>query len=194
MNARVKSLYLCAASASIACLLPIAPAAAQQQAGAYSGHTADGNAISFDVVGDAQGHFALSDLAIQFTAGCVQTGSSITQSWHFFFSAGLPIEHGRVKHVENNPQLYLLNSLNFHGTRVTGTTEARLPILVPGKTSQTAQLCASGKQAFEAKLQTPEGSGPFDHPGTARLRSPERTAILEWSSDGVTHQELRKQP
>jgi hypothetical protein len=168
--------------------------AAAQQAGAYNGHTADGNAISFDVVSDAQGHLALSDLAIQFTAGCVQTGSSITQSWHFFFSRGLPIEHGHVRHLENNPQLYLMNSLNFHGDRVNGTTEARLPMLVPGKPSQTAQLCASGKQAFEATFQSPDGTSPFDHPGTARLKSPERTAILEWSSDGVTHQELRKQP
>ncbi|HEX3943981.1 MAG TPA: hypothetical protein VHW69_07835 [Rhizomicrobium sp.] len=193
MKARVKSLCLLAASASLACLLPIAQAAAQQ-AGAYRGHTADGNAISFDVVGDSQGHLALSDLAIQFTAGCGQTGSSITQSWHFFFPTGLPIEHGHVRHLENNPQLYLMNSLNFHGDRVNGTTEARLPMLVPGKPSQTAQLCASGKQAFEATFQSPEGSSPFDHPGTARLKSPERTAILEWSSDGVTHQELRKQP
>jgi hypothetical protein len=193
MKARVKSLCLLAASASLACLLPIAQAAAQQ-AGAYRGHTADGNAISFDVVGDSQGHLALSDLAIQFTAGCGQTGSSITQSWHFFFPTGLPIEHGHVRHLENNPQLYLMNSLNFRGDRVNGTTEARLPMLVPGKPSQTAQLCASGKQAFEATFQSPEGSSPFDHPGTARLKSPERTAILEWSSDGVTHQELRKQP
>jgi hypothetical protein len=194
MNTRVKSLCLVAASASFVSFLPVAQAAAQQQVGAYSGHTADGNAISFDVVSDGQGHLALSDLAIQFTAGCVQTGSSVTQSWHFFFSAGLPIEHGHVKHVENNPQLYLLNNLNFHDNRVTGTTEARLPMLVPGKPAQAAQLCASGKQAFEAKFQSPEGASPFDHPGTARLKSPERTAILEWSSDGVTHQELRKQP
>jgi hypothetical protein len=193
MNARVKSLCLLAASTSLACFLPMAQAAAQQ-AGAYNGHTADGNAISFDVVSDAQGYLALSDLAIQFTAGCVQTGSSITQSWHFFFSRGLPIEHGHVRHLENNPQLYLMNSLNFHGDRVNGTTEARLPMLVPGKPSQTAQLCASGKQAFEATFQSPDGTSPFDHPGTARLKSPERTAILEWSSDGVTHQELRKQP
>jgi hypothetical protein len=193
MGIRVKSLSVLAASVSFAWLLSVGQAAAGQ-AGAYTGHTADGNSISFDVVNDGQGHLALTDLAIQFTVGCLQTGSSITQSWHFFFSAGLPIEHGRVKHLENGPQLYLLNSLNFHGNRVAGTTEARLPVLVPGKASQSAQLCNSGKQAFEATLQSAEGSGPFDHPGTVRLKSPQRTAILEWSSDGVTHQELRKQP
>jgi hypothetical protein len=188
-----KSLCLWGLTASVAALLGAAPASAQQ-IGVYSGHTADGNAISFNVVTDAQGQPALADVAIQFTAGCTQTGSSITQHWHFFFSKGLPIVNGHVKHLENNPQLHLLNSLNFNSRqKVTGTTEARLPVLVAGKPANTVQLCTSAKQAFEATLQS-ENASPFDHPGTARLRSPERTAILEWSSEGVTHQELRAQP
>jgi hypothetical protein len=178
------------ASAAFLCALPLAQAAAQP-AGAYAGHTADGNAISFDIGSNAQGQPALMDLAIKFTAACGQSGSSISQSWHFFFSAGLPVVNGHVKHLEDNPQLHLLNSLSFHGNGVTGSTEARLPVL-NGK-SGAVQLCASGKQAFEASFQNADGAGPFDHPGTARLKAPERTAILEWSSQGITHQELRKE-
>ncbi len=191
MNTAAKRIALGLASAAFFCLLPLTQAAAQQ-AGFYTGRTADGNAISFDVGTNAQGQLALMDLAIKFTAACSQSGSSISQSWHFFFSGGLPIVNGHVKHLENNPQLYLLNSLSFHGDHVSGSTEARLPVLNDGK-SGAMQLCASGKQAFKAGFQSADGIGPFDHPGTARLKAPERTAILEWSSQGLTHQELRKE-
>src|ERR1041385_9018742 len=149
------------ASLALLCALPLAQAAAQT-GGAYAGHTADGNAISFYIGTDVQGQPALMDLAIKFTAACGQSGSSISQSWHFFFSGGLPIVNGHVKHLENNPQLYLLNSLSVHGNQVTGSTEARLPVLNGGK-SGAVQVCAAGKQAFEASFQSPDGAGPFDH-------------------------------
>ena len=187
-----KSFARLAASASILALLPLAQAAAQPS-GSYSGRTADGNPVSFDVATDAQGQPVLTHVAIQFTAGCAQSGSSITQSWQFFFSGGLPIVHGHVKHIENDPQLYLLNSIAFHGTRATGTTEARLPVLMAGKSPSSVQLCASAKQAFEAEFQSADSAHLFDHPGNARLKAPERTAILEWSSQGIMHQEMRKQ-
>src|SRR6476646_5413161 len=180
------------ATASILCLVPAAQASAQQT-GSYSGRTADGNPISFDVASDAQGQMVLTHVAIQFTAACAQSGTSVTQSWQFFFSSGLPIVHGHAKHVENNPQLYLLNGITFHGAHATGTTEARLPIRILGKPPAAVQLCASAKQAFEAGFQTADSGHLFDHPGNARLKAPERTAILEWSSQGVTHQELWKQ-
>ncbi|MBV9063198.1 MAG: hypothetical protein JOY77_09770 [Alphaproteobacteria bacterium] len=185
-----KGLGLAAACATLFCALPLAQAAAQQ-VGAYAGRTADGNTISFDVALDGQGQPALMDLAIKFTAACGQSGSSISQSWHFFFSAGLPIVNGHVKQLEDNPQLLLLNSLSFHDHRVTGSTEARLPII--DAKSGAAQLCTSSKQAFKATFQSADGASPFDHPGTARLKAPQRTAILEWSSQGVLHQELRKE-
>lgn len=187
-----KNLKLLAASASVLCLLPVAHALAQQT-GSYSGRTADGNPISFDVAADAQGQLVLTHVAVQFTAACAQSGTSVTQSWQFFFSAGLPIAHGHVKHIENNPQLYLLNGITFHGTRATGSTEARLPVLLPDKAPNAVQLCVSSKQAFEAAFQSADSAHLFDHPGNARLKAPERTAILEWSSQGVTHQELWKQ-
>ncbi len=98
-----------------------------------------------------------------------------------------------MKHIENDPQLYLLNSIAFHGTRATGTTEARLPVLMAGKSPSSVQLCASAKQAFEAEFQSADSAHLFDHPGNARLKAPERTAILEWSSQGIMHQEMRKQ-
>src|ERR1051325_4526342 len=120
MRKFAKNLGRLAASASLLCLLPIAQAAAQQT-GSYSGHTADGNPISFDVATDVQGQPVLTHVAVQFTAACAQSGTSITQSWQFFFSRGLPIVHGHVKHVENNPQLYLLNGITFHGTHATGS-------------------------------------------------------------------------
>lgn len=161
--------------------------------GSYIGQTADGNAIRFDVVNDVRGRPVLADLSLSFTAACGVTGSSVSQSWRFFFSKGLPIENGHVKHLENNPQLYLMDSIKFVGKRVTGTTEARLPVLIGGKSPGGVQLCASAKQAFEASFQSTESANPFEHPGNARLKSPERTAILEWSSQGVTHQELRNE-
>jgi hypothetical protein len=187
-----KNLGRVAASAFFLCLLAVAHAAAQQT-GSYSGHTADGNPISFDVATDAQGQLVLTHVAIQFTAACAQSGSSVTQSWQFFFSGGLRIVHGHVKHIENNPQLYLLNNIIFHPTGATGSTEARLPVLVAGKSPNSVQLCASAKQAFEAGFQSADSAHLFDHPGNARLKAPDRTAILEWSSQGITHQELRKQ-
>ena len=187
-----KRLGRLAATVSFLCLLPATQAAAEQT-GSYSGRTADGNPISVDVATDAQGQPVLTHVSIQFTAACAQSGTSIAQSWQFFFSGGLPIVHGHVKHIENNPQLFLLNSISFHSGRATGTTEALLPVLVPGKSPSSVQLCASGKQAFEAGFQSADSGHLFDHPGNARLKAPERTAILEWSSQGITHQELRKQ-
>lgn len=192
MKHLLKTACLAAASISFTCGFPLAHAFAQQS-GSFIGHTADGNPIRFDVVNDPQGQPVLADLSLTFTAACGASGSSIAQSWHFFFSRGLPIVHGHVKHLENNPQLYLLNSITFDGKRVTGMTEARLPVLIPGKSPNSVQLCSSAKQAFEASFQTAESANPFDHPGTTRLKTPERTAILEWSSHGVTHQELRKE-
>ena len=192
MNARAKLLGI-VASAALASTLPLAQATAAQQAGTYSGHTADGNAISFDVGTNPQGQPVLLDVAIKFTALCPQAGSSITQSWKFFFSNGLPIVHGHVKHVENNPQLYLLNAINIHGGKASGTTEAKLPMLEPGKSPGGAQLCYSASQAFEAAYQEADGAQLFGQPGDAHLKTPARTAILEWSSQGVTHQELRKE-
>lgn len=192
MNVRAQ-LFGFVASAALAGILSAAPAIAAQQSGTYSGHTADGNAISFDVGINPQGQPVLLDVAVRFTASCPQAGSSISQAWKFFFSNGLPLVHGHVKHLENNPQLYLLNAINFHGGQVTGTTEAKLPLLTPGKPPNGAQLCYSASQAFEASYQSPESASPFDHPGDPHLKTPQRTAILEWSSQGVTHQELRKE-
>jgi hypothetical protein len=182
---------LLAGAASLTFLLPAAQAAAQQ-AGAYVGHTADGNLISFDVGVDAQGQPVLTDLAIKFTAACAQSGSSVTQSWQFFFGTGLPIVHGHVKQIENTPQLYLLDSISFHNGRATGATEARLPVLTDAK-SQSVQLCSSAKQAFEANFQTVDSAHLFDHPGNARLKAPQRTSVLEWSSQGMTYQQLTRQ-
>ena len=64
---------------------------------------------------------------------------------------------------------------------------------LPDKSPNAVQLCVSSKQAFEAAFQSADSGHLFDHPGNARLKAPERTAILEWSSQGVTHQELWKQ-
>ncbi|MBV9569837.1 MAG: hypothetical protein JO056_01170 [Alphaproteobacteria bacterium] len=178
--------------AGAALLFSVASAQAQQ-VGSYIGRTADGNRIRFDIVSDAQGQLAIADLSLSFSAACGQTGTSMTQSWQFIFSKGLPIVGEHVKHVENNPQLYLVNSISFDGKKVTGTTEARLPVLLGGKSPGAVQLCVSGKQAFEATFQSADNANPFENPGRARLKTPERTAILEWSSQGAMHQELRKQ-
>lgn len=167
--------------------------AAAQQAGAYSGQTADGSPISFDVGMNAQGQPALMDMSIRFTAACPQSGSSITQSWRFFFYSGLPIVNGRVKHLENNPQLYLLDNVKFGKHSATGTTEARLPVLLPGKSPVAVQMCASAPQAFKAEFHPADGANPFERAGDARLRTPERTAILEWSDQTGVHQEMRKE-
>lgn len=174
-------------------LLSASVPAQAQQIGSYSGRTADGNRIRFDIVSNAQGQLAIADLSLSFSAACGQTGTSIAQSWQFIFSKGLAITREHVKHVENNPQLYLMNNITFDGRKVTGTTEARLPVLLGGKSPNAVQLCVSDKQAFEATFQSADNTNPFDRPGHARLRTPERTAILEWSSGGVMHQELRKQ-
>jgi hypothetical protein len=164
-----------------------------QQVGSYSGQTADGSPISFDVGVNAQGQPALMDMSVRFTAACAQSGSSVTQSWKFFFYSGLPIADGKVKHLENNPQLYLLNNVRFGQHSASGTTEARLPVLLSGKSSSTVQLCGSSAQAFKAKFHEADGSHLFEHAGDAHLKTPERTAILEWSDQGGVHQELRKE-
>lgn len=167
--------------------------ASAEPVGSYIGQTADGNAVRFDLVTDNKGHLALADLSLSFTAACGVSGSAVTQSWQFFFSKGLPVTKGRVKHVENSPQLYVANNLKFDGKHVTGTTEARLPVFGGNGSSGGVQLCVSAKQAVEATFQSADSTNPFEHSGTARFKSPERTAILEWSSQGVDHQELRKE-
>jgi hypothetical protein len=188
---RLGTLCGAAAFAGAACFAFAAQPAFAQQAGAYSGQTADGNPITFDVGVNAQGQAALMDMSVRFTAACPQSGSSITQSWKFFFYTGIPIVNGRVKHIENNPQLYLLNTVKFGNRSASGATEARLPVLIAGKNS--VQLCTSLPQAFKAKFHPADGSNPFERPGDAHLKTPERTAILEWSEQGVVHQELRKE-
>jgi hypothetical protein len=191
MGTRLGSLCRAAALAGAGSLILAAQSASAQQAGAYSGQTADGNPITFDVGVNAQGQAALMDMSIRFTAVCPQSGTSITQSWKFFFYTGIPIVNGRVRHIENNPQLYLLNNVKFGNHSASGTTEARLPVLVADKNS--VQLCTSSSQAFKTKFHAADGSNPFERPGDAHLRTPERTAILEWSEQGVVHQEMRKE-
>jgi hypothetical protein len=193
MGMRFTSLCRAAALAGAGCVVLAAQPASAEQAGAYSGHTADGNAITFDVGVNAQGQPALMDMSIRFTAACSQSGSSITQSWKFFFYNGLPIANGRVKHLENNPQLYLLNNVKFGSHSASGTTEARLPVLIAGKSGTSVQLCASAPQAFKAEFHPADGSNPFERAGDAHFRTPTRTAILEWSEQGVVHQEMRKE-
>ena len=190
---RLGSLCRAAALAGAGFVVLAAQSASAQQAGAYSGRTADGNAITFDVGVNAQGQAALMDMSVRFTATCPQSGSSITQSWKFFFYSGLPIVNGRVKHLENNPQLYLLNSVKFGKHGASGTTEARLPVLIAGKSGSSVQLCASAPQAFKAEFHPVDGSNPFESAGDAHFKTPTRTAILEWSEQGVVHQELRKE-
>lgn len=190
---RLGSLCRAAALAGAGFLVLAVQSALAEQAGAYSGRTADGNAVTFDVGVNAQGQAALMDMSVRFTAACPQSGSSITQSWKFFFYTGLPIVNGHVKHLENNPQLYLLNNVKFGKHGASGTTEARLPVLIAGKSGNGVQLCASAPQAFRAEFHPADGSNPFERAGEAHFSTPTRTAILEWSEQGVVHQELRKE-
>ena len=192
MGKRAGSVCLAAAIAGVTGIAMAGQPALAEQAGSYSGHTADGSPISFDVGVNAQGQPALMDMSVRFTAACAQNGSSVTQSWKFFFYSGLPIVNGKVKHLENNPQLYLLNNVKFGKHSAAGSTEARLPILLSGKSSSSVQLCASSPQAFKAKFHEADSAHLFEGGGDAHLKTPERTAILEWSDQGGVHQELRK--
>jgi hypothetical protein len=167
---------------SAICAVGIAFPAAAQQAGTYSGVTADGNPISFSLGSDPNtGKLELTSLNVTFKAECAATGTSITKGYYIGLATGTDVRKGKVSYVYRaDPQIYIGTTIDFpNKTTATGSTGSRIALLVPGNPPSKAQLCVSQRQAFQATFQT-AGAAPesiFDS-----------TPTVQWSSKGVVHQ------
>jgi len=167
---------------SALCAVGIAFPAAAQEAGTYSGLTADGNPISFSLGSDPNtGKLELTSLNVTFKAQCPATGTSITKGYYIGLATGTDVRKGKVSYVYSaDPQVYISTAIDFpNKTTATGSTGSRIALLIPGTPPSKAQLCVSQRQAFQATFQT-AGAAPesiFDS-----------TPTVQWSSKGVVHQ------
>ncbi len=167
---------------SALCMVGIGFPAAAQEAGTYSGQTADGNPISFSLGSDPNtGKLELTSLNVTFKAQCAATGTSVTKGYYIGLATGTDVRKGKVSYVYSaDPQIYISTAIDFpNKTTASGSTGSRIALLIPGSPPSKAQLCVSQRQAFQAAFQTagPAPESIFDS-----------TPTVQWSSKGVVHQ------
>ena len=142
---------------SVLCAMALSTPGSAQQAGTYSGTSADGQPISFTVGLDGDSVLAVTGASISFEAPCKGgTAPTLFSGWGFGTDA--VITNKRASLVAPDPFFYITASLRFVGSNVTGTITTRAPYLDPGKTPPNkADFCESPLQAYSATFS---GTGP----------------------------------
>jgi hypothetical protein len=142
---------------SALCAMAVSTAGWAQQAGTYSGTSADGSNVSFTVGTDSNNDLAVTGASINFTAPC-KGGTTPTVYSGWGFGTDAVITKNKASMVASDNFFYITADLKFSGSTVTGTVTTRVPDLDPGSTPPTkADFCESPKQAFSATLN---GTGP----------------------------------
>jgi hypothetical protein len=132
--------------------------ASAQQAGTYTGKTADGNFFQVIVAKETgTGKFELTGISLNVTATCKATGGIV------FNSYGL----GSNAQIVNHKATFESEGLSFWATgnvdfetvnKVTGKIKSLIAAFVPGNTEgatpTAAEFCVSASQSFSATFQT----------------------------------------
>jgi hypothetical protein len=148
------------------CTVALGSAASAQTAGTYSGTSADGQTVSFVVGTDGDSNLAVTSASIGFAAPCKGgTAPTLYSGWGFGTDAVI-VNH-KTTMTAPDPYFYIVATLKFSGSTVTGNISTKTPYLDPGKTPpKVADFCESPVQAFSATLG---GTGP-DEPAEAGTR------------------------
>ena len=158
---------------SALCAIALSTPGSAQTAGTYTGTSADGQQVSFVVGLDGGNNLAVTSASISFAAPCKGgTAPTLYSGWGFGTDA--VITKGKATMTAPDPFFYIVASLKFSGSTVTGNISTRAPYLDPGKTPPNiADFCESPVQAYSATLG---GTGPSESAlpaGTARhLQTP----------------------
>ncbi len=135
--------------------LAVASPAAAQVAGTYSGTSADGNGVSFDVASDGVGGFNVVNAVVFFSDVC-KDASILNQGWGYGLNA--PIVSRKASDTTANPYFTITFDLKFSndGQTATGHVTSYSPTLSPvGPTPNKALFCKSAKQDMGVALQPP---------------------------------------
>lgn len=127
--------------------------------GTYSGQTADGHTITFQVKTDPNtGKPELGSLLVYFTAQCPQTADSYSAGYSWGFADGVDFVKSKVTWTYSPTPLFIYtqNTIAFTSTTAAnGSTQFRVAALIPGTPPTKAEVCTSPKQAFTATYQGP---------------------------------------
>jgi hypothetical protein len=141
---------------SALCAMALSTPGSAQQAGTYAGTSADGQNVSFTVGLDGNNVLAVTGASIGFQAPC-KGGTAPTLYSGWGFGADAVITSHKAVMTAPDPYFYIVATLKFSGSNVTGSIQTRTPYLDPGHTPpNVADFCESPSQAFSATL----GTGP----------------------------------
>jgi hypothetical protein len=155
-------------AAALTVALATATGTLAQQAGNYSGTTADGHTITLTVT-ESGGIFSITTMNVSFLANCNIPGNTIYEGWGFYL--GQPFVSGALNFVSHNDYYYIFGKAHFSGnTVINGVITSLTATFAPGNTPPIkSQFCKSPNQAFSLTKQ-PAAELPPVAPGTAVVR------------------------
>ena len=140
---------------SLLCAMALSTPGSAQQAGTYSGTSADGQAVSFTVGLDGNNFLAVTSASVDFAAPC-RGGTAPTLYSGWGFATDSVINNHKATMTAPDPFFYIVATLKFSGSTVTGNIVTRAPYLDPGNTPpKLADFCESPLQAFSATYSGP---------------------------------------
>jgi len=130
-----------------------------QQAGTYTGTSADGQNLTFVVGTDTNtGYYALTSAGISFSAPCKNSSVVLTTSWGFgLLQDIIDRKTGQFSSTDTYFTFDLKLDFSVDGLSATGTIRTYSPTLDPvGSKPTKALLCESPLQALTLNLQSSE--------------------------------------
>jgi hypothetical protein len=155
-------------SALLAAAFVTATGASAQQAGTYSGTSADGGNITM-IVTESGGVFTATTMNVGFVASCNIPGNTVSEGWGFLLNQ--PFVSGAMDFLSHNDYYYILGKAHFSGnTVIKGVITSLTATFAPGSTPPIkSQFCKSPNQAFTLTKQ-PAAEFPPIAPGTAVVK------------------------
>jgi hypothetical protein len=153
--------YMTLACAAL-CTLAWSSAGQAQQAGTYSGTSADGEPVSFIVGTDFNtGKLAVLGATVSFYAPCRSPSNPVDTTWGFGFTQDIVSGKASFSYSDQY-YFYITANFVFNGTDVTGSITSRTSSFVSGNgVPARAVYCMSPKQAFSANFGSDAKTPPL---------------------------------
>jgi hypothetical protein len=152
--------------AGVAAVTGFATPSFAQQAGEYTGMSADGNPISLQVTGSS-GNFAIGNGSVGFLAKCRRTGNQVNEGWGFYLAQ--PIVNHKAGFTSGDDYYYIAGTVAWESKTAAHETIESWTATFTAKTPRPptgSQFCVSPKQKFSLTYQGPAKKNPVA-PGTA---------------------------
>jgi hypothetical protein len=144
------------------CAIVFSFGAAAQQAGTYSGTSADGQFVNFTVGTDTNtNNLAVLEAGVNFDAACNGGYPDLIQSWGLGFTQDIANRKADV--VFDGQDIYVSANMAFSkdGTTVSGTINTRVVSFAPATGAPNkSEFCQSARQAFTATFQSGAAKTP----------------------------------